>query len=201
MTAQAGDTFSLKHAQRRELRRVRAAVAPALRRRAAVAAARHALNYLSRRHCRRVAVYLSAGSELDTAPLLQALWHRGFRVCVPVMLAEAGRMRFAAIDAATPLRRKRFGIREPLSTRRVVSRRQLDAILLPLVGFDDAGHRLGAGGGYYDRWLARQRHFPRPLRVGYAYAVQRVALLPHDPWDVRLDAVVTEQGTQEWPTG
>ncbi|MGH8446644.1 MAG: 5-formyltetrahydrofolate cyclo-ligase, partial [Solimonas sp.] len=68
----------------------------------------------------------------------------------------------------------------------------LDAILLPLLGFDAHGNRLGTGGGYYDRWLARPRVAQRPRYLGYAYALQQIERVPREPWDVRLDAVITE---------
>ena len=67
-------------------------------------------------------------------------------------------------------------------------------VLLPLLGFDAAGRRLGNGGGYYDRALAGVRPGGRPLLLGYAYAAQELTEVPAEPWDVRLDAVVTERG-------
>lgn len=96
------------------------------------------------------------------------------------------------------LARRRFGLWEPQRGPRRAPRR-LDAIVLPLLGFDSQGTRLGTGGGYYDRALARCRGV-RPLRIGYAYALQQCERLPREAWDIPLHAVVTERGVQ-WPTG
>jgi len=73
----------------------------------------------------------------------------------------------------------------------------MDVLLLPLLGFDSQGTRLGQGGGYYDRALSHCRF--RPYRIGLGYAAQQVQTLPHEPWDQRLDAVITERGLQRFP--
>ncbi len=200
MTAQAGDTLIQKRALRRELRLQRAAIGTAARRGASRIAAIHAMVALRASRCRRIAVYLSAGSELDTAPLIAALHAAGLQVFVPLVLPRQT-MSFVALRPGAAMRRSSLGIAEPVLRRPLVRRRQLDAVLMPLVGFDDQGFRLGAGGGYYDRWLARPRIGRKPLLLGYAYACQRVEQLPRDPWDRRMDAVITEQGMLRWPTG
>ena len=200
MTAQAGDTFSLKCTQRRELRQLRTSIALEERRRAAVAAAHHARRWLMAHRCRNVALYLSAGSELDTVPLRSLLLASGCRIWIPIVMPGNG-MRFVAFKADSTLRRNRLGILEPVRKRSRIAKNRLDAILLPLVGYDRQGRRLGAGGGYYDRWLASLQTSRRPLRAGYAYACQRVEAVPADTWDVPLHAVITEEGIQTWPTG
>jgi 5-formyltetrahydrofolate cyclo-ligase len=75
---------------------------------------------------------------------------------------------------------------------------RLDLVVLPLVAFDDEGRRLGMGGGYYDRWLARPRAARRPLRVGFGFALQEARVVPATAHDVRLDAVVTERGLRRF---
>ena len=75
--------------------------------------------------------------------------------------------------------------------------RRLDVMLLPLVGFDSEGRRLGMGGGYYDATLAylrSRRRWRKPLLVGVAYACQQLKEVPAEPWDVRLDMILTEKG-------
>ena len=199
MTAQAGDTYIRKQVLRRELRARRLSVSGAARKRAAARAAWHALRILGRYRARCVAVYLACGSELPTLPLIERLHARHIRLAVP-RITGPGCMHFEWLDASTPLRRNRHGILEPARRGVRAWRRQFDAIVLPLVGFDARGHRLGAGGGYYDRWLARPRTMRRPRYLGYAYALQQVAQVPCEPWDVRLDAIITEKGLL-WPTG
>jgi len=69
-----------------------------------------------------------------------------------------------------------------------------DALLIPLVGFDAAGYRLGYGGGYYDRTLAATT--PRPLCVGIGYAAAEIATIHPQPHDVPMDVIVTESAVQ-----
>lgn len=178
-----GDTtlISRKTELRRQLRSLRIAIPEAARRQAALAAAHKALRLLrSRRH---VAIYFPHGSELDTGPLMDGLLRRGHRLYVPRL--RGTQMNFVALNPRAVLRRNRFGIAEPAGSRRAA---RLDAIVVPLVGFDRAGRRLGQGGGYYDRVLMRCR----ALRVGYAFSVQQAAVIPAGPLDARLDAVITE---------
>jgi 5-formyltetrahydrofolate cyclo-ligase len=187
-----------KSALRKGLRALRAAVPAAGRRDAARRAARFAARLPPLRRARRVALYLAVRSELGTAPLLAALLRRGVHLYLP-RLAPAG-MQFVRIHRHSPLRPNGHGIRQPLRGPRCSARR-LDVILLPLVAFDRRGTRLGAGGGHYDRALARRPPYRRPLRVGYAYALQCCDELPREPWDVRLDAVITDRGVWRWRTG
>jgi 5-formyltetrahydrofolate cyclo-ligase len=177
---------------RRELRAARAAIAPAAARQHAIRAARNLMRLASLRRARHFAVYLAAGSELDTDVLIRALHRTGKRVLVPAIApGPDSAMRMIPLDPHAPLRRRRHGIREPARRRRD-ARSRVDVLVLPLRGFDSSGTRLGSGAGYYDRWLARQR--PRPFCIGFAYALQEVDALPREPWDQPLDAICTERG-------
>jgi 5-formyltetrahydrofolate cyclo-ligase len=162
-----------------------------LRRRAAEAAAIRLMRTLGR--SRRVAVYLSVRSELSTVPLIRALLRAGIRVCVPMILRDH-QMAFVPLNRHTGLRRSALGLPQPVSIRGKQPVGAFDAIVLPLLGFDTAGRRLGNGGGYYDRALERHRITRRPRLIGYAFAAQQVEALPEEPWDVPLNAVVTERG-------
>jgi 5-formyltetrahydrofolate cyclo-ligase len=198
MTAQVGGTATNastpadgKSQLRRMLRAKRAALSPRQRREKSERCAAHALRALSARKVRRVAAYIEYKSELSTQPLIHALLDRGVRVYVPRLVGAS--MRMIELRSDTRLRRNRHGIAEPCG-RDHARPRQLDAILLPLTGFDLHGHRLGTGGGYYDRFLAGLQGRQKPWRLGYAYALQQCASLPADPWDVHLHAVCTERG-------
>jgi len=192
MTAQAGDTTSLsarKAAQRKALRSSRRALPPSQRRRAALRAARHLARLARAAGARHVAAYLGVNEEIDTAPLLALLRRQGCRLYVPRLAGE--RLRFAPLRGT--LRDNRYGIAEPAGAARPP---RLDLIVLPLVGFDAAGRRLGMGGGYYDRLLARPRPSRRPLRVGLAFAAQELPEVAAGAGDARLDAIVTERGAR-----
>jgi 5-formyltetrahydrofolate cyclo-ligase len=177
---------------RSQIRAARKAIAPAQRSTAAHEAALNLIRNRKLAAARRVAVYRTHGSELDTAPLIDALLRAGRDVFLPVVTSRST-LKFVRVRASSALRPGRHGIATPAAG---ASSRwsELDLILLPLLAFDAQGRRLGSGAGYYDRLLARRRAFRRPLVVGYAYAMQQQPQLPEDPWDRRLDGVVTERG-------
>lgn len=183
---------------RRQLRASRAALSPAERHSAAVLAAAHFAG-LSMRPL-RVAAYLEYGSELSTRPLLDWFWSHGVEVYVP-KTPKIGGMYFVRIHAHTHLRGNHYGIPEPVGRCERRGIKQMDVIVLPLLGFDAHGNRLGSGGGYYDRGLAFPRPQHKPFYAGYAYSMQQVKAIPVEKWDVRLDAVITEKGVMRWLTG
>ena len=180
---------------RRQLKAARKAFTPTNRRLAARASLRLALRHGLLLRAQRIGFYLPQGGEFDVHPLLdQALMMK--RQCYLPMLPRRGRvMRFGQVGRKTRMTKNRYGIAEPVDAR-ALRARQLDLLLMPLVGFDRQGHRLGMGGGYYDATLAYMRHrrsWRKPRLVGVAYECQRVDVLPHDPWDMPLDAVLTER--------
>jgi 5-formyltetrahydrofolate cyclo-ligase len=180
-------------ALRRWLRNRRRAIQGPARQHAArqVASSVAAAHWLQPGRC--IGLYLSMPEELDTTPLLQLALRRGCRVAVPrIVSLRHNRMQFFDLDGAVGA--GAFGISEP-SGGRMRSARQMDLVFVPLVGFDPAGHRIGMGRGFYDRFLAhrgRMHHWRRPLLVGIAYDAQCVPLLPTSGHDVPLDAIVTE---------
>jgi 5-formyltetrahydrofolate cyclo-ligase len=180
---------------RRQLKAARNAVSTTLRRHAARASVRLILRHGLLLRAQRIGFYLPNGGEFDSHPLLnQALLMQ--RECYLPLVPTRGRiLRFGRIGRNTRMTTNRYGIAEPVDARPLRAR-QLDLLLIPLVGFDDQGYRLGMGGGYYDATLAFMHHrrlWRKPRLVGVAYECQRVELLPHDPWDMPLDAVLTER--------
>lgn len=96
-------------------------------------------------------------------------------------------------------RQGRYGIWEPIPERsRLVSPKELDAILLPCVGFDGQGGRLGHGGGYYDRYLPL---CPQARRILVAFEAQRLERVSTRDWDQRADIIVTELGAAQTLAG
>lgn len=184
-----------KSTLRRQLKAARNAVSPTLRRHAARASVRLSLRHGLLLRAQRIGFYLPNGGEFDSHPLLnQALLMQ--RECYLPLVPSRGRiLRFGRIGRNTRMTTNRYGIAEPVDARPLRAR-QLDLLLIPLVGFDDQGYRLGMGGGYYDATLAFMHHrrlWRKPRLVGVAYECQRVEMLPHDPWDMPLDAVLTER--------
>ena len=116
--------------------------------------------------------------------------------CLPV-LADDRTLRFAPWRPGDALVTNRYGIPEPdMNPRSGLAATDMAMIVVPLVGFDAAGHRLGMGGGWYDRTLAPRLQRPAPpWLVGVGFEVQRVDALDAQAWDVPLDAVCTERDT------
>ncbi len=145
---------------------------------------------------RRIGFYQPHGAEFDLLPLLHRARAMRRVCCLPVVPKRGRVLRFARLHRNSRFVTNRFGIAEPVDAHALAAR-QLDLLFLPLLGFDDDGHRLGMGGGYYDATLAyrvRRRGASKPLLVGVGYECQRVDTLPHDPWDAPLDAMLTERG-------
>ena len=146
----------------------------------------------------RVAAYLAMPGEASLADFLATASATGTRLLVPRIASRRRRtLEFVELAPGASLRRGAYGIAEPAGRGRPVRIGNLDVVLVPLVAFDRAGHRLGMGAGYYDRALAarrdRDRAYRRPKLVGIAYACQEVDSIEPRPWDVALDAVVTER--------
>jgi 5-formyltetrahydrofolate cyclo-ligase len=145
---------------------------------------------------RRIGFYLPFRGEMDLMPLLnRALW-LGKPCYLPVVPARFQRLlRFSRLTERRTWYHNRFGIPEHWSPRQLRAR-QLDLLFIPLVGFDEAGYRLGLGGGFYDAslaYLTRRKAWRKPLLVGVGYEWQKVDKVPHDPWDMPLDAVLTDK--------
>lgn len=142
-----------------------------------------------------VAVSVADDGEIDLAALARGLRARGAHTWYPVSASPTDDppMLFRQWDGATPMIEGRFGIPIPAPTG-VPDRSgtELDVVAVPLVAFDHDGHRLGRGGGYYDRaFAARVDSGPPPLLVGAAYDFQEVDALATAPWDVAVDLVIT----------
>ncbi|MBB4266957.1 5-formyltetrahydrofolate cyclo-ligase [Roseospira visakhapatnamensis] len=144
-----------------------------------------------------VAGYWPIRGELDPRPSLHALAARGHVLALPRTPppGAAPRLTFHVWDGtAGSLAPGPFATRHPPGTAPAVTP---DWLLVPLVGFDRTGARLGYGGGYYDRCLRPASGGPAPVAIGLAYACQEVGAddggLPVAPHDVRLRAIVTER--------
>jgi len=186
-------------ALRRLLRNRRRALSQSEQQRAAQALYRQLSQHPLLRRARHIALYLPQDGEIDPRPLLHALWQRRKQTYLPLLSHwPKSLMRFQRIDKRETLHKGRFGILQPKANP--ARQRQtwaLDLLLLPLVGFDAFGGRLGMGGGFYDRALAFRRHrkhSQKPLLLGIAHECQKVQRLHLAPWDIPLFATVTDAG-------
>lgn len=140
---------------------------------------------------RTLLLYASLPEEVATDAIAEEARRRGIVPVYPLTLADRT-MTLHAVPWADALRPGRYGIREPdAEACSLCAMEDVDAALIPGLAWDRAGHRLGRGAGYYDRMLADPAW--RGFRCGLFFAAQEAASVPHDAWDVRLDAIVTDR--------
>ncbi len=149
------------------------------------------------RSARRIALYQPIDGELDPSPIRARLQDR-YGWYLPVLRPHVpGRLWFVRDRTRRRWRRNRFDILEPSARgRHILAPQGLHLILVPLVGFDAECHRIGMGAGFYDRSLAflrSRQHWQRPRLIGLAHECQRLDRIEPEPWDIQLDAVVTER--------
>ena len=184
------DGISAKASLRKGLRARRLELRDSAPRNAAELAARNFLDRVGASEARIVSGYWPIRGELDPRPLLAELGRRGARRALPAVTGRGRPLEFREWTPGDPLAKGEFGIREPVPGARVVAP---EVLIVPLLAFDGRGHRLGYGGGYYDRTIrSLRRGAAHCLAVGFAYAGQEVDAVPRDETDERLDWVVTE---------
>jgi 5-formyltetrahydrofolate cyclo-ligase len=182
-----------KAALRTEAHKRRAQLHPSLRLDAANDAVAHFLGHLPPGKGEVVAAYWPIRDELDIKHLIVRLMDAGQPVALPVVLGDEEPLELRLWQEGAPLYEAGFGT---LAPEHGAPRVEPDVILMPLLGFDRHGTRLGYGGGYYDRTLAHLAR--RPRLVGFAFARQEIDHIPRDAHDVPLDAVVTELGVRHF---
>ncbi len=139
----------------------------------------------------RVAAYIPIGTEIDVWPLMWALHNLGHEICLPVVARPAKPLQFRLWHKGDRLKPGPYGTREPLHTAPLCTP---DIVLVPLLAYSRDGHRLGYGGGFYDRTLQELRSPGQVFACGIGYSGQEVPTLPVSPTDQKLDAVLTESG-------
>jgi 5-formyltetrahydrofolate cyclo-ligase len=141
-----------------------------------------------------IGCYLPVRDEVDTSSIILRSWCAKKRIFAPVTDSR-GAMTFREMLPNTPLIRNSFGLWEPAKGE-IVSPKDIDVVITPLVAFDEDRNRIGMGGGYFDRcfaFLKHRRHWKRPKLIGVAFACQKVAKILPNPWDIPLYRVFTEE--------
>lgn len=134
-----------------------------------------------------VAGYIAIGSEADPARLIEGAAALGCITALPHVTGKVAPMRFLQWTAGDPLEAGPFGLLQPCADAPEITP---DIVLVPLVAFDTRLMRLGQGAGHYDRALSM---LDDSAAIGIGWSVQATDILPTDPWDIPLDAVLTEK--------
>lgn len=184
--------------ERQQLRRLllsyRGQLTEAERERAAHKVSEHLHALTEFQQAQTIGSYHSVRAELPTAELNQHL-QREKQLALPRLHpVVSNHLLFLQVTEKTIWHANSFGIPEPrLASPDIVPLDHLDILLVPLVGFDQQGNRMGMGGGFYDRTLAAHRagRYPKLLTIGLAFDCQQLEQLPTEPWDVPLNMVIT----------
>lgn len=193
-----GKTVLTRSQLRQFLRNKRRSLSPSQQTQAAQQLYRQLAQHPLFCRAQHIALYIASDGEIDPSLLMREAWRRGKQVYLPVLARwPKTAMVFQRVRPIQQWEKNRFGILQPrwcVADQRAAW--TLDAVFLPLVGFDQQGGRLGMGGGFYDRCFAQlhqSEHLMTPQRIGLAHDCQRVEQLPVAAWDVPLHAVVSDQ--------
>lgn len=135
-----------------------------------------------------IAAYFSVGNEINLSTLIQQAVQDGKQIYLPRIVEQD--IVFSHYTGPEYLVKNRFGILEPCASNVSIQVEQLDIIYLPLVAFDKHGHRIGMGGGYYDRYLSSVKNHSSPSRIGVAHAIQKADDCLANEWDIPLHHII-----------
>ena len=136
-----------------------------------------------------ILAYAAKDPEVETLVLINRLIKAGKTISVPIIEKETKTLRLSKLSSVADLEPSTFNVPEPLSKENPISPSEIQTVIIPLLGFDRKGNRIGYGAGYYDRFLKNNPHLEK---IGLAYSCQEVDLVPTDTNDIRLDMIITE---------
>ena len=189
-----------KKALRSEMRKLLAAMPPDERQSRSIEACKRLIALPEIQRSSIVMLYMPLPSEVDLTPAAVRCFQMGQTVCVPSV--DWSRRDMTAIEVNTfddeAMDIDERGLRTP-SAGRPIPVESIDVVIIPGLGFDTEGWRLGRGGGYYDRFLDRVNK--RTRLVGIGFDQQMVEVVPHEPHDVRMQVIVTDRRTTQTRRG
>jgi len=184
---------------RKAIRHKRLSLSKQVQQTSAIQLCKHLCTYEKVLQAQHIALYLTNDGELNTIPFIEWCWTQKKNIYLPVIHPfSKGQLLFLQYTNDTPMVQNHFGIDEPkLNVNLIQPVTDIDIIFTPLVAFDKSGERLGMGGGFYDRTLARwygKYHFDkstRPYPIGLAHNCQQVEHIPSEHWDVPIPEIIT----------
>lgn len=135
-----------------------------------------------------IGIYWPFRGEYDPRLIAQYFKQQGAVLALPEVISKDEPLCFREWLPDTPMKNGAYGIPVPIEARTVV----VDAAIIPMVGFDQHGYRLGYGSGYFDRTLATYQ--PQPITIGIAFEIQRLENVYPQPHDIAMHYIVTEMG-------
>ena len=175
------------------MRNLRRSLTPVAQSRAAFRLSKRLQTMREFHRARHVALYLAADGEISLHVFLRECLRQRKQVYLPCV-KQNGSLEFRLYAGRLSLTRNRYSLFEPKAGNKQIRAQKLDVVYVPLVAFDASGGRLGMGGGYYDRSFAfKNKKCGKPWLFGVAHELQRVESLVCEPWDLRLDAVISDR--------
>ncbi|HWI27487.1 MAG TPA: 5-formyltetrahydrofolate cyclo-ligase [Stellaceae bacterium] len=187
----AAEIEEWRRGERARLIGLRLALTPEERQRASAAIEERFWALLARRPGRIIGLYWPVKGEFDPRPLAERLAATGRAAALPAVTGAGAPLEYRRWQEGAPMERGAHGIAEPRERDLV----RPEILLVPLVGFDEACHRLGYGGGYFDRTLAALT--PPPVTIGIGFELGRLATIGPQAHDIALDFIVTEARLRE----
>ncbi|MGD1003902.1 MAG: 5-formyltetrahydrofolate cyclo-ligase [Methanoregulaceae archaeon] len=179
----------LKNSVRQVMRERREAMTPAQRIEKSLKICKFIMGLIHDRET--VMIYSAKEMEVNTKPIIKTLLKRGNPLVVPIIVKEDISLRLSYLKDLSVLIPSTFGVPEPIGSEIPARSEDIDTIILPMLGFDRNGGRLGYGAGYYDRFLARN---PKIRKIGIAFGCQETETVPVDDNDIHMNCIITEDG-------
>jgi len=189
------DSTKNKKILRKALIRKRKGLSSAYQEKASAEIVTHVLDSKYFKNANNIAFYHAVRGEANPEAL--SLFDTGKQFYLPILAPEVNSgLLFSPINANTQYINNQYAIPEPLyDSQKLIKASELDLIIMPLLGFDAHGNRLGMGGGYYDRSLSFKTSTSQaPIIMGFAYDWQKLATITTEPWDIPLDMLASESG-------
>lgn len=188
---------------RRQIRAARKSLPAPYRTAAQKSANNHLKKFIKRG--KRIAVYWAIGSELDVSDFIATAQKRGAIVYLPYIELRSLKLWFTPFPISGSLKQERkrgtAKLHVPQWQGRKIRAAQLQQMILPIVGIDANGYRLGQGGGYYDCTLGSVSGSLKPTTIAAGFACQSVEKLPRLPHDISTDYFVCEHGVRHFSRG
>lgn len=140
---------------------------------------------------KKIAIYYPIRGEVNTIPIIEIIWAENKCCYLPTVKTDKKTLSFAQYLKNDQLIPGKYKIQEPQPPQKLIAPQNLELIIAPLVGFDEACNRLGYGAGFYDQTFAFRKNIRSPFLIGIAYELQKTSFATN-PWDVPLDMVITE---------
>ena len=182
-----------KKQQRQRLILAREAISPTHHQQWSAAISDWLMHVLPVSHGLTLGIYWPFRGEYDPRQIAEQLRHQGVVLALPEIISRNSPLCFRTWTPDTPMKSGAYGISVPVDTPTV----KLDAVCIPMVGFDRQGYRMGYGSGYFDRTLAG--YYPQPLTIGIAFEIQRLDSVHPQPHDIAMHYIVTEAGVSRTP--